>query len=151
MDRNYPEAEPEEKEQHHRIDLGEAAEFGDRFWVYILVCVFSALFYTTIHLSSSFLQAEYGVSEAAAAGPASLILFSSTIVYPLIGWAVDSRPSILRSFFLALPLGSAATYITLLWLTSVVPYWASTIPAALAIGGGPLCLVIVVPRIVERQ
>lgn len=36
-------------------------------------------------------------------------------------------------------------------LTSVVPYWMSAVPAAIGVGGGPLLLVLVVPRVVERQ
>lgn len=93
----------------------------------------------------------YDETEERAAGPASVILFTSSILYPIVGWLVDARPQILRSLFLAVPALIASTYIIFLFLTSLVPYWLSCLPSAIGIGAAPLLLVIVVPRLVERR
>ncbi|KAK4058496.1 hypothetical protein OIO90_000658 [Microbotryomycetes sp. JL221] len=125
--------------------------FGDLFWLYTMVCFLAGSMYSTIHLSSSLIQALYKVNEKKASAAASLILFSSTILYPIVGTMVDLKPHLLRNFYFTVPVMILMTYIIMLYFTWLVPWWASTLPAAIGIGTGPLLLVIVVPRLVERS
>ncbi|SGZ18001.1 BQ5605_C020g09157 [Microbotryum silenes-dioicae] len=154
VERTLPAADPRDqlKDDHGRwVPLSEPYLFGDLFWFYIAVCFLAGGWYSTIHLSTSLLMSIYQITESQAASSASQILFSSTLLYPVIGWALDRRPSILARLYMAVPLSISATYIILLSLTSVVPHYLALTPSAIGIGGGPLLLVVVVPRIVERQ
>lgn len=83
LDRTLPPLDEDvnEKEVHGKtIQLRATKSYGDPFWIYIVVCALAGTWYTTIHSSSSFIQAMYTETEARAAGPASVILFSSSIV-----------------------------------------------------------------------
>ncbi|SCZ93100.1 BZ3500_MvSof-1268-A1-R1_Chr6-2g08461 [Microbotryum saponariae] len=154
VERTLPAADPREqlKDDHGRwVPLSESTLFGDLFWFYIAVCFLAGGWYSTIHLSTSLLMSIYQITESQAASSASQILFASTLLYPVIGWALDRRPSILARLYMAVPLSISATYIILLSFTSVVPHYLALTPSAIGIGGGPLLLVVVVPRIVERQ
>ncbi|KDE03430.1 hypothetical protein MVLG_06093 [Microbotryum lychnidis-dioicae p1A1 Lamole] len=154
VERTLPAADPRDqlKDDHGRwVPLSEPYLFGDLFWFYIAVCFLAGGWYSTIHLSTSLLMSIYQITESQAASSASQILFSSTLLYPVIGWALDRRPSILARLYMAVPLSISATYIILLSLTSVVPHYLALTPSAIGIGGGPLLLVVVVPRIVERH
>lgn len=83
LDRTLP---PLDEDVHEKVhgkstpELRATKSYGDPFWLYILVCALAGTWYTTIHSSSSFIQAMYNETEARAAGPASVILFSSSIV-----------------------------------------------------------------------
>ncbi|BGP23448.1 hypothetical protein JCM10295v2_002344 [Rhodotorula toruloides] len=137
---------------HHRpLRLSTLATFGAPFWYYIAVCALAGTWYTTQHLSSHILQAVYSISESEASSTASLILATPIILYPLIGYAVDKQPYLLERTWLAVPCLTASSYLILLLLGPVVPPSLALLPAALGIGCGPLLLVLVVPRIVERH
>ncbi|BGO90273.1 hypothetical protein NBRC10512_004794 [Rhodotorula toruloides] len=137
---------------HHRsLRLSALAGFGMPFWYYIAVCALAGTWYTTQHLSSHILQAVYGISESHASATASLILATPIFLYPLIGYAVDKRPHLLERIWLAVPCLTASSYLILLLLAPIVPPSLALLPAALGIGCGPLLLVLVVPRIVERH
>ncbi|SCV67840.1 BQ2448_5451 [Microbotryum intermedium] len=154
VERMLPVADPRDqlKDLHGRwVPLSESSLFGDPFWFYIGVCFLAGGWYSTIHLSTSLLTSIYQINESQAASSASQILFSSTLLYPVMGWALDRRPSILARLYIAVPISIAATYVILLCLTSVVPYFLALTPSAIGIGGGPLLLVVVVPRIVDRH
>ncbi|CEQ42188.1 SPOSA6832_03984 [Sporobolomyces salmonicolor] len=170
---SHPTQHSEALEHKHRtLPLSELARFGDPFWLYIAVCGFAGIWYTTIHLSTHLLQAVYGIDQSDASSAASVLLLSASFVlstifspsrgeaeadctpsqlYPTLGWLLDKRPSLLSTIYLMVPSGIAISYFILLFLPSIIPYKAAFVPAALGIGGGPLLLVLVVPRMVQRQ
>ncbi|KAK4053460.1 hypothetical protein OIV83_001627 [Microbotryomycetes sp. JL201] len=122
--------------------LLESKSYGDPFWLYAIVCSLAGAWYSTIHLSSSMLQVLYNVSEAKASAAASVILFSSTVLYPILGTLVDMRPHILRNLYFAVPLAILTSYISMLYLTWLVPFWLAAVPAAIGIGHAPTALAI---------
>ncbi|KAM0788494.1 hypothetical protein ACM66B_001626 [Microbotryomycetes sp. NB124-2] len=158
IDKSLPPLETEDESGHtaaatagFSVDkLLESKSFGDPFWLYAVVCTLAGAWYSTIHLSSSMIQATYSVSEARASAAASVILFSSSVLYPIIGTLVDMRPHVLRNLYFAVPIAILGSYISMLYLTWLVPWWLAAVPAAIGIGSGPLLLVVVVPRLVER-
>ncbi|GAA5919720.1 hypothetical protein JCM1841_000768 [Sporobolomyces salmonicolor] len=149
---SHPTQHSEALEHKHRtLPLSELARFGDPFWLYIAVCGFAGIWYTTIHLSTHLLQAVYGIDQSDASSAASVLLLSASFLYPTLGWLLDKRPSLLSTIYLMVPSGIAISYFILLFLPSIIPYKAAFVPAALGIGGGPLLLVLVVPRMVQRH
>ncbi|GAA5880092.1 hypothetical protein JCM1840_000176 [Sporobolomyces johnsonii] len=137
--------------KHRTLPLSELARFGDPFWLYIAVCGSAGIFYTTIHLSTHLLQAVYGIDQSDASSAASVLLLSASFLYPTLGWLLDKRPSLLSTFYLMVPSSIAISYCILLFLPSIIPYTLAFVPAALGIGSGPLLLVLVVPRLVQRH
>ncbi|GAA5834057.1 hypothetical protein JCM11251_003604 [Rhodosporidiobolus azoricus] len=136
---------------HRPLRLSAMASFGDPFWLYIAVCGLAGMWYTTNHLASHFLQSVYAIPQKEASGRASLLLATSTFLYPVIGWTLDKRPAFLPKLWLAVPILTATTYSILLFLSAAVPPSIALLPAAIGMGSGPLLLVLVVPRIVERH
>ncbi|GAA5913368.1 hypothetical protein JCM6882_004102 [Rhodosporidiobolus microsporus] len=143
--------EHESKHPPRPLRLSALASFGDPFWLYIAVCALAGMWYATNHLASHFLQSVYLIPQKEASGRASLLLATSTFLYPIIGWALDKRPSLLSKLWLAVPILTAATYSILLFLSAAIPPTVALLPAALGMGSGPLLLVLVVPRLVERH
>ncbi|TNY21396.1 major facilitator superfamily domain-containing protein [Rhodotorula diobovata] len=147
-----PEPEPADPSAHRPLHLSSLARFGDPFWWYLAVCVLAGSWYTTQHLSTHLVQATYGgISQADASGTASLLLGTPIVLYPLVGWTVDKHPQLLATLWLLVPSLIATTFFLLLLLSPVVPPLVALLPAALGIGSGPLLVVLVVPRIVQRH
>lgn len=103
----------------------------------------------------------------------SLPLMLPLQLYPLVGSIIDHRPRFLALLYEIVPASLVTFYVILLFVSllntlqlsfapapaefglaqlspGISPFLA-VIPAALGIGMGPLLLVVVVPRIVERQ
>ncbi|GAA6011358.1 hypothetical protein JCM10207_008312 [Rhodosporidiobolus poonsookiae] len=136
---------------HRPLHLSALAGFGDSFWMYIAVCGLAGTWYTSNHLASHFLQSVYALPQAEASSKASLLLATSTFLYPLIGWTLDKRQELLSKLWVAVPALTAATYFILLMLSAAIPPILALLPAAIGMGSGPLLLVLVVPRLVERH
>ncbi|GAA5925721.1 hypothetical protein JCM3775_001483 [Rhodotorula graminis] len=136
------------------LDLSSLASFGTPFWWYIAVCVLAGTWYTTQHLATHLLQATYGtsaISQEEASATASVLLGTPILLYPLVGWIVDKHPHLLSTFWLLVPSLTATTFFFLLLLSPAVPPLVALLPAAFGMGSGPLLLVLVVPRIVQRH
>ncbi|GAA5977540.1 hypothetical protein JCM5350_004728 [Sporobolomyces pararoseus] len=137
--------------KHHPISLASYSRFGDPFWLYISICFLAGTWYTTIHLSTNLLQAVYDIGQRHASEVASILLLSPTFLYPLAGWALDKRPDLMASLYIAVPIGLAASLSALIFISSVVPYTIVLLGAAVSCGIGPLLSVLVVPRIVNSD
>ncbi|GAA5852398.1 hypothetical protein JCM9279_001190 [Rhodotorula babjevae] len=155
---NTPRAKADHLDPHPpALHLSSLASFGTPFWWYIAVCVLAGTWYTTQHLATHLLQATYGASglpQQEASSAASVPLGAPIVImqlYPLVGWIVDMRPHLLSTFWLLVPSLTATTFFLLLLLSPAVPPLLALLPAAIGMGSGPLLLVLVVPRIVERQ
>ncbi|KAI5481713.1 major facilitator superfamily protein [Pseudohyphozyma bogoriensis] len=138
--------------KHKRIvGPSEVSTFGDPFFLYLLVCVLAGTWYTQIHLSPSLLETIFDMSDLQSAEIASVIPFASIFTYPLVGWAVDKNPPILRHLLLAVPMLMGITWILILLFSSLLPALVAIIPLALGNGPAPLLVVLVVSRIVSAH
>ncbi|GAA5946322.1 hypothetical protein JCM3765_000197 [Sporobolomyces pararoseus] len=137
--------------KHQPINLASYSNFGDPFWLYISICFLAGTWYTTIHLSTNLLQAVYEIGQRHASEAASILLLSPTFLYPLAGWALDKKPDLMASLYIAVPVGLASSLAALLFISTVVPYTIVLLGAAISCGVGPLLSVLVVPRIVNSE
>lgn len=142
---------PAKTHRHSPVNLASYMYFGDLFWIYIAICFLAGSWYCTIHLSTHILQAVYQISQRHAGEAASILLLSPTFLYPLAGWALDKRPELMASLYIAAPLGLACTLFALIFLSSIVPYTFVLVGAAVSCGIGPILSVLVVPRLVNSE
>ncbi|KAM0748049.1 MFS general substrate transporter [Meredithblackwellia eburnea MCA 4105] len=158
LERRLPptKALPLEPTGHHKamdkpIQLKELPTLGDPLWIYIAVCAIAGLWSTTIHLSTSLLATLYGIGSTKAATVSSAIPFSAIVLYPLLAHLIDKRPRLLSTMYIGVSIFALIGFVVLRWFTSIIPIFASIVPLALGIGPAPLLLVVVVPRLVERD
>lgn len=71
-------------------------------------------------------------------------------MYPIVGTVVDSRPEILSRLFYVVP-SLFSLSCGMLVIAPAVPMALAVLPGAIALGSGPLLMVIVVPRLVRSD
>ncbi|KAF9526438.1 major facilitator superfamily domain-containing protein [Crepidotus variabilis] len=138
-----------------QVHLRQITKLGDVFWAYIAFNVFCGMIWSPfVQLSANIIETRYKLSEEDAANTASYLLSGSIILYPLVGYVVDSRknkPIVLQLLFLS----STLTLLSFIWLASP-PGWTHTpIPSIITFAAGhgfsPLLLVVIVPKIVPSN
>ena len=80
LPRRQPSSLAQPTHKHGTITLASYAQYGDPFWLYIAICCFAGVWYTTIHLSTNLLQAVYDIEQGPASKAASVLLLSPTFV-----------------------------------------------------------------------
>jgi len=137
------------------VKLGDLAYMGDVFWIYIGINVLCGAIWSPLtHLAPNLIQHRYGLSEAASASQASLLLAGSIFLYPVCGYITDRAKSKFVVHKL-LVLSSLLTLACYLWLVLPPSLTRTPLPSMLAFGIGigfsPLLLVLIVPHLVPFQ